>query len=176
MTHPVLNNNSLAFIALCNEYCQALETVSETDKNEFVKSMLKILPRLYIAASDIKENSLNDDDFYIENILEEDYYDSIRRNIEYILGYEDSYLEVFEEDMKYSDTPIAASISEGLCDIFQSLYNFIETIKNAPEELTSEALVSIHDDFKTYWSRILCNVLRALNHIRYNEQDQNNDY
>lgn len=176
MTHSILNNNSLAFIALCNEYCHALETASETDKTEFVKSMLKILPRIYIAATDLNEDLSTDDEFYIENILEEDYYDDIKHNIEYILGYDDSYLEVFEEDMKYSDTPIGASISEGLCDIFQSLYNFIETIKSAPEELTADALVSIQSDFKNYWSRILCNVLRALNHIRYNNEEQDDNY
>lgn len=176
MTNNTLNNNTLAFIALCNEYCQALETAIETEKNEFVQSMLRLLPRLYISATDLKPQSLSDDDFYIENILEEDYYDSIRRNIEYVLGYEDSYLEVFEQDMKYSETPIAASISEGLCDIFQSLYNFIETIKNAPEEFISKALVLIHDDFKSYWSRILCNVLRALNNIKYSEQNDEEDF
>ncbi|WP_301756299.1 DUF5063 domain-containing protein [uncultured Muribaculum sp.] len=70
--------------------------------------------------------------------------------------------------MKYSDTPIAASVSEGLADIFQVLYNFLEAIKDVPNELIDQALIAVKDDFQSFWSRILCNVMRALNHIRYN--------
>ena len=36
-----------------------------------------------------------------------------------------------------------------------------------PEEVVLSALVAVKDDFEAYWSRVLCNVLRALNHIRY---------
>ncbi len=69
--------------------------------------------------------------------------------------------------MKYSDTPIAASIAEGLTDIFQSLYNLLENIKNAPDHVTMSALAAAKEDFESYWSRILCNVMRPLNNIRY---------
>ncbi len=102
--------------------------------------------------------------------MDEDYYDAIRRNIENLMGPDDTYLEVFEEDMKYSDTPIAASISEGLADILQVCYNFIETIKDAPEHVIVDALYAMKEDFQIYWSRILCNVLRALNHIYYSAE------
>ena len=159
----VLNNNSLAFIGLCNEYCQTLESARETECDDFIAAMLRLLPRIYITASDLKI-----DDLGLDGRLDEDYYDSIRRSIENLLGPDDTYLEVFEEDMKYSDTPIAASVSEGLADIFQVLYNFLEAIKDVPNELIDQALIAVKDDFQSYWSRILCNVMRALNHIRYN--------
>ena len=159
--------NSLAFIALCNEYCASVEHARETGHDEFVDSMLRLLPRLYITASDLPSD-ITDPDAYIADALEEDYYESVRRSMEEVLGEDDAYLEVFEEDMKYSDTPIAASISEGLADIFQVLYNFLEAVKDVPEELVAMGLVAIKEDFGAYWSRILCNVLRALNHVRYN--------
>lgn len=111
--------NSLAFIALCNEYCYAVENVRDTTPSEFVASMLRLLPRLYIVASDLKpEPPIEDLDPYIESYLEEDYYESIRREVENLLGPDDVYLEVFEEDMKYSDTPIGMSVAEGISDIF----------------------------------------------------------
>ena len=91
----------------------------------------------------------------------------MRRSIENLLGPDDTYLEVFEEDMKYSDTPIAASVSEGLADLFQVLYNMLDAIRDMPEEVVLSALVAVKEDFESYWSRVLCNVLRALNHIRY---------
>lgn len=164
----VLNNNSLVFIGLCNEYCQTLESARETECDDFIAAMLRLLPRIYITASDLKIDDLGLEEPYIDGRLDEDYYDSIRRSIENLLGPDDTYLEVFEEDMKYSDTPIAASVSEGLADIFQVLYNFLEAIKDVPNELIDQALIAVKDDFQSYWSRILCNVMRALNHIRYN--------
>jgi hypothetical protein len=168
MESAILNTNSLAFIALCNEYCAAVEDVRESDKDDFVQSMLRLLPRLYISATDLKVETLDEEDAYLEPILDEDYYESVRCGIENLMGPEDIFLEVFEEDMKYSDTPIAASISESLADIFQVLYNFVGMVKEAPEHLIPLALVAVRDEFQGYWSRILCNVLRALNQLRYN--------
>ncbi len=188
--------NSIAFIALCNEFCSALESVATgsdpdlSSRAEFVASMLNFIPRLYISATDLRplhiEPASPDDEGYegatyydeydapgddtswaIEDHLDEDYYDSIRRSIEAIMGKDDVYLEVFEEDMKYSDTPISASISEGLADIFQSLYNFIETIRDASSERIAAALEAVKEDFEHFWSRPACNLLRALNHVRY---------
>lgn len=165
----VLNTNSIAFVGLCNEYCMALENCSETERDEFIRSMIRILPRIYIMATDLQINLVDEDDAYIDNALDEDYYESVRRNIESLTAEDDIYLEVFEEDMKYSDTPVSASISEGLADIFQVLYNFLATIKDSTDETTALALVSVRDDFKSYWSFTLCNTLRALNAIAYRD-------
>lgn len=162
-----LSPNTIAFIALTNEFCQTLESTRETTREEFIAAMLRMLPRIYMSATDLDVTLIDEDEAYIQPFLDEEYYESIRRNIENLLGPDDVYLEVFEEDMKYSDTPIGASISEGLCDIFQSLFNFLETVREAPAEIISEALCAIKEDFESYWSRILCNNLRALNALRY---------
>jgi hypothetical protein len=88
------------------------------------------------------------------------------------MGPEDIFLEVFEEDMKYSDTPIAASVSETLADIFQVLYNFVETIKESPQSMIDVALVAVKSDFGGYWSRLLCNVMRPLNQLSHNNEEE----
>lgn len=163
-----LNTNSIAFIGLCNEYCICIENAKETARDAFINNMLRLLPRIYIAATDLQIDILEEDDQFIENILDEDYYDAVRRNMEVLLGEDDVYLEVFEEDMKYSDTPVAASISEGLSDLFQVLYNFINTIRDSTDATVKLALVNVKDDFRSYWSATLCNVLRALNHLKMN--------
>ena len=164
-----LNTNSIALIALCNEYCQTVEHASESERDDFIASMLRLLPRLYISAADLQiDTSLEDEMFYIDQALDEDYYNTVRSNVAALMEPDDIYLEVFEEDMKYSDTPIAASISEGIADIFHVLYNFIETIKDAPTDLIKEALTALREDFDNYWSQTLCNLLRPLNHIKHN--------
>lgn len=161
-----LSANSIAFIALANEYCNEVEGTRETERDPFIISMLKLLPRLYISATDININD-TDGSIFIDSYLDEDYYESIRRNIETLIGPDDVYLEVFEDDMKYSDTPIAASISECLADIYQDLYNFISSVKDAPTDVVQDILYICKENFEAYWGQKLCNVLRALNNLRY---------
>ena len=174
MTSSTLRPNTLAFIALCNEYCVAVQdarNISSEDCSQFIDSMLRLLPRIYICASDLASGMADDgmevDDVYIESVLDEDYYDTVRRNVENLLGPDDTYLEVFHQDMKYSDTPIAASIAEGVSDLFQVFYNFLETVRDATEDVVSGAVMAVADDFANYWSAILCNLLRAVNNIKY---------
>lgn len=161
-----INKNSIAFIGLANEYCQLLEQVAEIEKDEFVNELLRLLPRLYISISDMESIEL-ESEIYIDSYLEEVYYDSIRRNIETVIGEDDTFLEVFEEDMKYSDTPIAVSISEYLADIFQYLYDFIHSIRDASEEHYNNCLFLCRENFEMYWGQTLCNVLRALHKIKF---------
>lgn len=166
------DTNAIAFIGLCSEYCAAMEGARESTRDEFIAAMVRLLPRLYISASDLRTAPSLDEEFYIDSVLEEDYYEAVRRAVENLMGPDDTFLEVFEEDMKYSDTPIAASVSECLADIFQVVYNFVETIRNAPDEIVAEALTAVADDFGGYWSQIICNVMRPLNHLRHNAPDE----
>lgn len=159
--------NILAFIALANEYCQTVENAQNSAREDFVDEMLRLLPRIYITVSDIPAPTIMADETYIPFALDEDYYDAVRRKMEHLLAEDDTYLEVFEDDMKYSDTPIGASISEGLADIFQVLFNFIENVKDSPEEIIMESVDTVKEDFQAYWSQILCNVIRPLNSIKY---------
>ncbi len=165
-----MTTNAITFIGLCNEYCVAVENARETDRDEFVNLMLRLLPRLYITATDLVAAGDDEpaDDVFLADALDEDYYEALRRNMEELLGPDDVYLEVFEEDMKYSDTPVAASVSEGLADIFQSLYNFISTVRDSTDEVVAGAIATETEEFRSFWSSTLCNTLRALNHIRYN--------
>lgn len=161
-----LTPNSLAFIALANEYCHALENVFEYEESRaFIAEMLKLLPRIYISASDIKPD--DDSDSFIDSFLDENDYDTVRGNVSRIIGEDDTYLEVFIDDMKYSDTPISTNISENLADIYQPLYNFVATVKDATDETINEAINAVKSDFDTYWGQTLCNVLRALHLIYY---------
>ncbi len=163
-----LSPNSLAFIALANEYCHAVENVFEYgERSAFIAEMLKLLPRLYISASDIKIDDENETGGYIDSFLDENDYDAARANMSRIIGEDDTYLEVFIDDMKYSDTPISTNISENLADIYQPLYNFVATVKDATNETILEAIAAIKADFDTYWGQTLCNVLRALHSIYY---------
>ena len=48
-----MTKNALTAIALTNEYCHAIETCAEGTREMLVARMLKLLPRIYIAISDV---------------------------------------------------------------------------------------------------------------------------
>lgn len=160
----------LAVTALSAEYCRALQTCRDMEPEEFTDRMVNLLPRLYLAFTDVEPDetmALSEEDEYFETYVDEDFYDSIRRGVEVLLGPDDTFLETFEENMKYSDTPIAASVSECLADIFQPLFNFISIVRDSEGEKAEAAYRNCREDFAAYWAQTLCNVLRALNNIKY---------
>jgi len=161
-----LTPNELAFIALANEYCQVLERAVDSESREaFVEQMLKLLPRLYITIIDIQDDIYSEG--FIDSALEEDVYDLVRTRVAQLMADEDIYLEVFLEDMKYSDMPISASVSENLADLYQEFFNLIHSIQDALTETQHEMLCQCKNNFINYWGQTLCNVLRALNAVYY---------
>lgn len=162
-----LSPNSLAFIALTNEYCHAIENVAENDREQFAAAMLKLLPRIYIVASDLDTDVLYSD-YELIPALEEEAYNQVRDLVTMVMAEEDVYLEVFMEDMKYSDLPIATSVSENLADLYQEFFNFIASVKDATTEAQQELIGLCKANFRNYWGQTLCNVLRALNTVYYN--------
>lgn len=163
-----LTNNTLTLMALCNEYCKAIETASQTERNDFINNMLRLIPRIYITTQSIEPGVMGGYGDLVD-ALTEDVYDSLRSAMSALLGEDDTYLDVFVEDMKYSDTPIALSLSEGLADIYQSAYNYLETCRDAVDDIIDEATEAFYNQFTTYISQAMCNVLRPLNSLRYDQ-------
>ncbi|MDE6392237.1 MAG: DUF5063 domain-containing protein [Muribaculaceae bacterium] len=160
----------LQITALASGYCSLLEHAREFEKEDFIKEILGYLPRLYYAFSEFvpeDPDSVSLDFGFYRTYVDEDFYESVRRNVEVLLGPDDAFLETFEEDMKYSDTPIGASIAECLADIFQPLYNFISIVKESDGEQAAGAYAECRENFEAYWAQTLCNVMRALNHLRF---------
>lgn len=168
MNQDPMNRRLITLTSLSAEYCSACENAGEMEKKEFIDRMLDLLPRIYWEFFDISADGIVmlEEFDYFSSYVDEDYYESVRRQIETLLGPDDVFLETFEEDMKYSDTPIAASVGECLADIFQPLYNFISLVKESDGLSASEAYLSCREDFDSYWSQTLCNVMRALNAVR----------
>ena len=166
MTQQDNNTNALyETVALAARYCAEVAAAPQQDKEEFVSSMCTLLPRLYTAFGAYEPRCDAPD--YLTDYVDEEYYNAIRGAVAALMGEDDTYLETFHEDMKYSDTPIAASVSEGLADIFQDLYNFTEAVKESDGEQLEEAYALCRENFRLYWSHTLCNTLRPLNALRY---------
>jgi hypothetical protein len=79
------------------------------------------------------------------------------------------------EDMKYSDTPISAFISENIADIYQDVRNFVSVYQYELTEQMNDALYVCRDNFRTYWGQKLVNVLRPLHSLLYTNSERLDD-
>lgn len=189
MNENIYDKNIVEFVTVGVEFCSFIERTNELSRNEFTDTSVKILPLLYLKATLLPdcESGL---DLLAEHFVTEDVYEYIRSGISRILGEHDSYLEVFQADMQYSETPIIANISEDIADIYQDIKDFVSIYSLGNEETTQEALAGCKENFVSYWGQKLVNVLRALHNLRFNQnidddsesiaanyqKDNNNDF
>ena len=120
----VFSRNTVEFVTVAAEYCAYVERCNEHTAKEFIGTLLKLLPLLYLKAQMLPEGERVGDD-ELEDFVTEDSYEVLRMNIYELLADKDSYLDVFVSEMKYSDTPVTKSISEDLADIYQDVKNFV---------------------------------------------------
>ena len=125
----IFERNSVEFVTVAAQYCQFLENVEGMEREEFVDTMLKMLPLLYVKALLLPEMEMLDEEDALETCVTEETYTIMNAQLADIMGDRDDYLDVFVEDMKYSDQPVTRYISEGLADIYQDIKDFIFVFK-----------------------------------------------
>lgn len=168
--NPIYERNTLEFVTVALEFCTFVENAGRTGLFDFVDKAVKILPLLYLKATllpEVEENEEADPELTVT----EDMYETVRTRIAGLLGEKDSYLETFHPDMQYSDTPIAAFISENLADVYQDTGNFISLFRQGNEEVMLEAIVLCRKNFREFWGQQVLNALKALHAVRYNEEE-----
>ncbi|MDL2304538.1 DUF5063 domain-containing protein [Bacteroides sp. OttesenSCG-928-D19] len=171
-TKRIYDKNTLEFVTVTLEFCALVEATSNHTVFSFTDKAVKILPLLYLKATLLPANELSepDEEVYTEHFITEETYEAIRQRLAGLLGEFDSYLETFHPDMKYSDTPIAATISEDLADVYQDLGDFVALFRQENEEVMEQALSVCTDNFRVYWGQKLLNALKALHVARFNEE------
>ncbi len=180
----VFSKNVVEFVTVGVQYCSYLESFENDTLSSLTDKLTKLLPLLYLKATLLPEIEI-EYEIYPEVIVTEDDYNYILSRLFNVYKSDDTYLEVFLEDMKYSDTPISASISEDIADIYQDIKNFISIYEQGIEENMAEALFTCNENFKLFWGQKLVNVLRALHSLKYsasteltedNSDSTNQDY
>lgn len=161
------NKDVVEFVTVAVQFCNFVENANQMEKNDFLDKMLKILPLVYLKVQMMPEYE-NIQDIQTEQFVEEDNYNIVRTNVACLLGHYDDFLDVFVEDMKYSDTPILCTVSELIADIYQDVKNFVMNFKVAAHDnIIFEAVAQCKQDFAFYWGQKLVNVMRPLHEIKY---------
>ncbi len=166
----VFSRNTVEFVTVAAEFCAYIERANDHTRKEFVGTLLKLLPLLYIKAQMLpKGETFNEEE--LETFVTEDAYEVIRLTLSDLFAQYDTYLDVFVAEMKYSDTPVTKSISEDLADIYQDVKNFVTQFQIGINETMHDAMLECHEHFCLYWGQTLVNTLRALHELEYNTPD-----
>lgn len=172
MTKSSISPAAISLTGLAVEYCKFLESCAEEEPADFCRQMLRYLPRIYMTAFDLKpygDSTDGADNGAIIDELDEEQYESIRTQAAGVLGEFDTYLDTMVDDMRYSDTPVAVSLAEQLADIYQTAYDFAQSMREAPAEAVPEVLADFKYRFDSYLSQTICSAMRATDFIYHNE-------
>ncbi len=166
-TSIIFDKNTVEFVTVSAEFCGFLERFPQMmDRNSFIDKSLKLFPLLYLKAS-LLPKAVRVDNFPPETFVTEGDYERIRASVAQLLGSDDDYLDVFLDDMAYSETPIKQEISETLADVYQPLKDFICVYQMGLEHTMNDALAICKEQFADFWGQRLLNVMRALHDVKY---------
>ena len=164
---PLYQRDVLEFVTVAVQFCAYLEEAEQKQPQDFIETMLRLLPLLYLKGTLLPDFEM-DEETELQDFVTEDNYNIVRGNVALLMGENDDFLDVFMEDMKYSDTPILTTVSENLADIYQDLKNFALNYRQ-------EALAEVKENFAHYWGQRCVNVMRALHDIRYEAKETDDE-
>ncbi|MDD4777070.1 MAG: DUF5063 domain-containing protein [Fermentimonas sp.] len=170
----VYDKNVIEFLTVAVNFCSLLESDEKLSRSVWIEKMLKILPLMYLKASLLPETIETFEEPPAPFVREEDYA-RVVNIVSEIMGEEDIYLDVFIEEMKYSDRPISATVSENIADIYQDVRNFVSVYQMELSDQMQSAINICTVNFRTYWGQKLVNVLRPL-HTLKSKEFENTDY
>lgn len=168
-----LDTQSLKLTALAVGYVRLVAGAPESEAHTFIYNILRLLPAIYTNLLELKpygegeggEDYDNYDTGAILGQLTEEQYTAVSDAVSTLLGQYDTYLDTPAEDMRYSETPVAVSLSEQLADIYQAMADFATTIAESPSEGVPDVLADMKYRFHSYLSDTICTAIRACNLI-----------
>lgn len=172
LQHIGYSREVIEFVAVAKEFCGYLENIEEEEVHSFLSKMQKFIPLIYLKGS-LLPHCESDSMGLVENRVTEEDYNLLHARLNQLLGEHDEYLEVFDEAMQYSETPVVNTISEKLADIYQDLKNFICAYRGGMVEVIEEALWQLNNNFELYWGKACAGVLRAIHAAVYKVADSN---
>ena len=159
--HFVYQDATIEFVTVATQTCLFLEHSAEYERHDFIEKILCLLPLLYLKTRLLKEpEALLEGE--PQHFVQEDDYNYIQAGVKNLLGTDDAYLEVFLNDIQYSDEPITAYISENLADIYQELKDMAAAFQTGQEEVMNDAVLACLTAFREHWGQKLLNAMRAL--------------
>lgn len=178
----IYRQTTIEFVTVAAQLCLLLEHLTEHEKNEAIDQLLCLLPLLYLKTrllerklhpADHKEQTEQDspdtepredwaDYDEAQRFVQEEDYNYIAEGVKQLLGSDNAYLEVFVDDMRYSDEPVTAYISENIADIYQEVKDMAAAFQTGQEAVMKAGVAACVTAFREHWGQKLLNAMRAL--------------
>ncbi|MCM1034659.1 MAG: DUF5063 domain-containing protein [Paludibacter sp.] len=167
--HYVYNQEAIDFVTVAAQICLFLEHLEQVDKRDFLEKTGKLLPLLYLKTRmlNLPEQEMEG---YPQRFVTEEDYNYVQCAVAGLLSDDDAYLEVFVEDMRYSDEPVTAYVSENIADIYQEIKDLAANYQTENESVMNDALLACLEAFREHWGQKLLNAMRAL-HVLWLDAD-----
>ncbi|MGC9471275.1 MAG: DUF5063 domain-containing protein [Bacteroidales bacterium] len=170
-THPVFSGGVIAFVRSAGDFCTLLEnTRGASSRSEWVRTARLSLLRLYHDFSLLPpfETVLDEP---LEKFVREEEWNAVSDSVLQVLGRFNEYLEVFDERMRESETPVICSIAEDLADIYQDIKDFVSLYHMGTPDIMNDALVECQEHFIDYWGQKAVNLLRTLHNLEFKTEN-----
>lgn len=166
--NPLYAHDTIEFVTVAAQFCVYLEQCQEKSRREFVETMIKLLPLLYMKATLVPRIESYGNFLPAEQVTEDDY-NCIRTNVACIMGNDDEYEELMHGPDAEPEEIVWQSVSEGLADIYQPLRNFVFAYQQRIDDCMTDALWIVMDHFELFWGQCLVDTLRRLHVVRYSQ-------
>jgi hypothetical protein len=160
----------LEFVAITNDFNTFLEESEGYPLKEWIGKAQQLLSALYYKILQLPELHPDFEDLN-QRFVTEDEYEFLRNKLLGKLGEYDAFEEVFDEHRLEGNESVGESISENLADIYQDTKDFTKLFEIGTNEVMYEALWEIVQSFETFWGQKLVNTLRALHHMKYGDEE-----
>ena len=169
----------LEFAAVGVKFASLLEQASSLGERAFIQEAILVLPQLYLSTLRLPDYLYSPEEDYIEEFVTEETYEGVRLRVAELLGEKDSFLSCQAEEMQYSDTPLAAFVSEYLADVYQQTVNLLGILRDENEEALPAAIGRCLFHFHSYSGLHLLEALTALHRLHtqlLSSSDDEEDY
>lgn len=170
--HVGYSREVIEFVAVAKEFCDFVETIPAMERRDMLQRLQKFIPLIYLKGS-LLPSCESSNTGLTEDSVSEEQYNYLYLELHNKLGEYDEYLEVFDDNMQYSEAPVVNSIAEKICDIYQDLKNFTASFRCGIPEIIGEALWELNNNFELYWGKACAGVLRAIHQAVFRLKDEN---
>ena len=169
----------LEFAAVGVKFASLLEQASSLGERAFIQEVILVLPQLSLSTLRLPDYLYSPEEDYIEEFVTEETYEGVRLRMAELLGEKDSFLSCQAEEMQYSDTPLAAFVSEYLADVYQQTVNLLGILRDENEGALPAAIGRCLFHFHSYYGLHLLEALTALHRLHtqlLSSSDDEEDY
>jgi hypothetical protein len=166
----VYSSEVLEFVKKCKSFTDLLEDDMPGDRKDFIISLLRTLPDLYSSMISLPPN---EPVFDAENekFVTEEKWSQIFQKVASLLGSQNEYLDVPEDDEYDRLDVISRELSEDISDIYQDIRDFTEVFRVGTEEVMNDVLWDCRINFENYWGKKLLRASLNLHKIMIRDEE-----